>query len=233
MIRFMNPARRLLNTLTDWQAHHTQTTMSVGGTRKLNSAEGLQRQLEALDDLRQIEENLDLLEEQGVRVGVSRRYVPAWRRMALGYPHGWSTQADPAAVYDRAAMDQLETLADRMDERLPGLTAGEKKKLEDIVGDVSELLHEDETLSDPLKLYLGRIISEIQNAMLDERYGERFDYLAAARRLWVTLMAAAEDSTDVKQKPKWRDTTRRFIWDASVSALGNSPSVLLALSGLN
>jgi hypothetical protein len=229
----MNPARRLHNTLIDWQSQHTNGAQSVGSTRLLNTDEGMQRQIDALDDLREIEAKLDVLEAEGVRVVVSRRYVPVWRRMTLGYPNGWSSQADPADVYNESAIDQLETLADRLDERLPDLTDVEKTKLQGIVGDALELLHADETLSKPLKLYLGRLIGEIQNAMLDEKYGERFDYPAAARRLWVTLMAAAQDSTDEKQKPKWRDTTKRFMWDASVSAIGNAPGLLLALPGLS
>lgn len=229
----MNPARRLHGTLIDWQAQHTSGGQSVGNTRLLHTDDGMQRQLDALDDLREIEAKLDVLEAQGVRVVVSRRYVPVWRRMTLGYPAGWSRPAEPTTVYDDAAMDQLETLADRLDERLPDLTDGEKTKLQGIVSDALELLQADETLSKPLKLYLGRIISEIQNAMLDEKYGERFDYPAAARRLWVTLMAAAQDSTDETQKPKWRDATKRFIWDVSVSAIGNAPGIFLALPGVS
>jgi len=229
----MNPARRLLNTLIDWQGQHTLGSQSVGNTRSLSDDDGMQRQLDALDDLRQIEEKLDVLDAGGVRVAVSRRYVPTWRRMALGYPQGWSTQADPGLIYVEAAMDQLETLADRIDERLPDLDSEEKKKLEDIVAEAFELLHSDKTLSQPLKLYLGRIIGEIQNAMLDEKYAERFDYAEAARRLWVTLMAAAEDSTDEQQKARWRDVLKRFAWDSGVAIVGGAPGLVLALTSLS
>ncbi len=229
----MNAARRLHNTLLDWQALHTSGSKSVGGVRELDDDDGMVRQLDALDDLRQVEELLDTLEEQGVRVGVSRRYLGAWRQMVLGYPQGWTYQADPNEVYPDAEMDQLETLADRIDERLPDLTDAQKASLKDIVSEAFELMHADETLSDSLKLYLGRIIGEIQNALLDEEYGQRFDYREAAQRLWVTLMAATEQSTDEERKPRWREATKRFLWDASVSAIGNAPSVFLALPGLS
>lgn len=228
----MNPARRLLSTLSIWQAEHNSAAQSVGATRKIETLEGLQIQLDALADLRELEEKLDILERSGVRVAVARRYIWPWRQMVLGYPEGWMSQADPDEVYPLPAIDQLETLADRLDERLPELSPTEKSKLASIVADAFELLDADETLSQPLKLYLARVLGEIKNALVDEKYGERFDYQEAARRLWVTLMAAAQESSDETQKPRWRDNAARFAWDVSANALGSAPSVLLPLTGL-
>lgn len=231
-IPLMNPARRLHNTILLWREKHTTGAHSVAGPRALDSQGGMERQLDALDDLRHVEAGLDELEGQGVRVIVWRRYVADWRQLVLGYPNGWMNQADPHMVYNAAAIDQLDTLADRFDERMPSLTDQQKASLEDIVVVASKLLQEDDSLSAPLKLYLGRILTEIQNAALDERLAERFDYATAARRLWVTLMAAAEESTDEGRKTGWRNAAKRFAWDTGVAIAASAPGLLLGITGL-
>lgn len=184
-------------------------------------------------DLILVEEGLTALEDRGVRVTVYKRYVSSWRRMVLSYPYGWGQAVQRENVYSQSAIDQLDTLADWFDDRLPAATSEQKQKLGSITESAQSILDADETLSPVLRKYIGRLLREIRNALDDEQLGERFDYESAAQRLWVTLIAAADQSTDPDQKTRWQDTTRRFLWDASVSAIGNAPGVFLALSGLS
>lgn len=228
----MNPARRLHQTIVEWSEAHGNSS-AVNSYRDLETATGMQEQLDAIGDLRLVEQGLDVLEELGLRVSVYRRYVDDWRNMVLAFPAGWNVTALRREVYPMAPLDQLDTLADRFDERLPDVTPDQRAKLEAITGQAQSVLDEDQTLSPMLRLYLGRLLREIRAALDDESLSERFDYVEASRRLWVTLNAAAEQSTDDGARTKWRDTAKRFVWDASIALIGNGPSVGLALTGLS
>lgn len=228
----MNPARRLHDTLIGWRLEHGMNARPVGSVRELRTPEGLDAQFAALEDLHLVEVGLDELQERGVRVAVYRRYINAWRRMVISFPHGWEPNVGRDDVYGRAALDQLDTLADWFDDRRPSPTIEQKASLNSITSDAQTILDADASLSPGLRSYIGKLLREIRNALDDELLDERFDYEAAAQRLWVALIAAADQSTDPKQKPKWKDTMTRFVWDASASALGSAPSILLALTGV-
>lgn len=228
----MNPARRLHNTLLGWINTHGTKTVSVSDTRGLSTSEGMQEQLLAVEDLLQVVRGLDELENRGVPVSIYRRYVDQWSWMVLAYPGGWSGNQTVSAVYQGGPLDHLETLAHWFDDRQPGLTTEHRHNLGSITEQAQAILDDDDTLSPVLRLYLGRLLREIRNALDDEQLGERFDFEQAAQRLWVTLIAAADQSTDPTHKAKWSDTAKRFVWDSAVSIIGNGPTLLLAITGL-
>lgn len=228
----MNPARRLHDTLLVWINEHGTSQKAVGSVRRLGSEAGQDDLFTALHDLYLVEVGLDDLEERGVKVRVYRRYVKDWRNMVISFPHGWNSSVGGHEVYSIAAMDQLDTLADWFDDRRPSPTSEQKASLNSITSDAQSILDADDSLSLGLRSYIGKLLREIRNALDDELLDERFDYETAAQRLWVALIAAADQSTDPKQKPRWKDAMTRFVWDASASALGSAPSILLALTGV-
>ncbi|WP_133518914.1 hypothetical protein [Curtobacterium flaccumfaciens] len=222
----MNPAQRLHDTLTDWKERHGGNT-SRAIARDLETAEGMQAQMLALDDLRLVAEGLDELEAANVRVSAYRRNLPLWTRIVLAYPHGWTTAIGREEAYPSDAIDHLDTLADRWEDRRPSLSDDGKRLLREAVDTVEGLLQADPSLSPKLRAYISRLLREIQAAFDDEVLDERFDYEDAAQRLWLSLFAAQAQS---HKKDLWADAMKRFFFDAGASALGAAPQTILAIA---
>ncbi|WP_146249101.1 MULTISPECIES: hypothetical protein [unclassified Curtobacterium] len=225
----MNPAQRLHDRMIDWKERHA-TAMSVAASRDLETEEGMRDQMLALDDLHLVEQGLEELEREGVRVTTYRRYVPAWTRIVLSYPNGWTVGIRAEDVYPQTALDVLDGLADRWEDKRPSMSDEGKTLLREAVFETLSLVNQDQTLTPPLRLFINRLLREILAAWDDEVVGQRFDYEDAARRLWVCLFAAEAQSTSPERKAEWGDVIRRFFYDSAVSMIGNAPATVLAIT---
>ncbi len=150
--------------------------------------------------------------------------------MVLSYPAGWKTNEGAEDAIPSAPLDQLETLADWFGDRRPTLTQAGAEQLRRAISDTKEALEQDETLSTTLRLYIGRLLREIEAALDDERLSDRFDYEDAGQGLWVSLFAAAAQSTDEAAQSRWTTIARELFWPATAAMLGSAPQTILSIA---
>lgn len=228
--RLMNPARRLHDTFSMWRDAYTNQQTSAGITRALDTSEGMEQQVWAMEDLSALVRGLDDLERRGVPVRVYRRYVKSWTQMVIAYPQGWTNGQSGDQAFPSSSLDQLDTLADWFEDRRPSMTRAGEEKLGTSLSDAQALLDEDDTLSDMLRLYIGDLLREIRAALDSETLGGRFDFEDAARRLWVALFAASAQSTHSDARSKWSNLAQNFFWPAAASMIGSAPQTILAIT---
>jgi len=224
-----NPAHELHELFSTWSAALEGNANSTANARGLEEVAGLDMQRRAMALFLESVDKLDDLEAVGVKVGVYRRYIPAWTRMLMSYPLPWYQQVNQADAFPSAAMDQLEALGGWFDIYRPRLRPGAEETLQAIVSDTETLLRDDSSLSNELKLYLARLLREIQAALDDAILGSSFDYAAATERLWVALFAAAAQSDSTEKSSKWTDLAHRFAIPTTVGLLTSLPGAAATL----
>lgn len=226
----MNPAKSLHDQFVLWKSEHHGGNRSVQDVRALEDPDGIEAHLRAIRDVEDIRIGLDSLDEAGIPVAMYRKYLPWWRRMAMNYPTNWGSAGNPEELYPSAIMDHLEGLASWFAVTRPPLKEAERESLRNVLLEATALLEQDESVSDLLRTYLGRLIREMQNALDDEQLAQRFDFDEAGRRLWVALFGASAQSTDEAHKDKWSDLARNLWWPSAAGALGSLPGLALAVA---
>lgn len=180
--------------------------------------------------LSRIDNILAQLANDGVDVALFRRQVPGWVRIPLGLQGGWATTALAETFLPQAVIDQVEGLALFLDGKVYEFDTSRHNDLRDLLGDVRDALEVDQDLPHPLKVYIHRLLTEIQRALDDEAIGESFDFADAVRRLWVAL-GSAENATDEQAKPMWRRFAERILFDSTAQAMviGGQAAITLAI----
>jgi hypothetical protein len=200
--------------------------MTPGQARDLRSEKGMNRQLQAVTDLLALRSGLADMFAAGLPVGTYLKYVPAWTAMTMSYPQGWSGLVNGEDAYPVSTLDHLRTLAGWFQAAGPSPSADAQGELRDFLIDVLALLEDDATISAELKVYLGRLVREMQNALDDEEVFDRFDFDEAGRRLWTALFAAAAQSQDEEKEAAWRGMANKLWWPTAAGVLGSAPSII-------
>jgi hypothetical protein len=222
----VNPAQSLYDYLRTAKQGVASGNVTVGVARDLKSPAGMEELLQAVTDLRAVRTGIDELEAAGLPVGTYRRYVRGWTTMVLSYPVGWQSNVASEEAYPTSTLDHLQTLAGWFATTRPLPSAESQDELRTFLIDVQSLLESDDTVSAELKVYLGRLIREMQNALDDEQLLERFDFDEAGRRLWTALFAAAAQTSDETKKSAWTDLANKLWWPTAAGALGSAPSII-------
>ena len=200
--------------------------VTVGAARGLNGHVGMGALEQAVADLAAVRSGIDELEAAGLPVGTYRKYVRGWSVMVFSYPEGWQSILSSEGAYPSSTLDHLQTLAGWFATTRPRPSAESQDELRTFLIDVQSLLESDDTVSAQLKVYLGRLIREMQNALDDEQLLERFDFDEAGRRLWTALFAAAAQTADDEKKSAWTDLANKLWWPTVAGALGSAPSII-------
>jgi len=58
--------------------------------RQLDSQDGWEQQLRAIELLKDINQLITIAENEGVDVSAARETFPRWRNMVFAYPDGWN-----------------------------------------------------------------------------------------------------------------------------------------------
>lgn len=198
-----NPARELHALYSDWR----ERAAGGRGTQFLtvvnaDTAEGNREILKAFRLLARIDDLLSLMAAEGLKVEVYRRQYPRWAYGVIGRrASGWSAQINSDAVMTEADMDQIEAFASFLDGKVLEIEPSGIPTLRSVLAQARGLLENDESIDHHLRLYLHRLLHEMQSALDDEAVGVGFDLPEAVRRLWVALRAAESASED--KKAEW------------------------------
>ncbi|MFJ3385610.1 MULTISPECIES: hypothetical protein [unclassified Curtobacterium] len=222
----MNPAQSLYDYLLEMKQRLSPGNVTVGDARGLGTAGGMDKQLQAVTDLLAIRNGIDDLETAGLPVSTYRKYVNDWASMVLSYPTGWSNNVSVANVYPSSTLDHLHTLAGWFATTRPLPSEQSQSELRMFLQDVQSLLESDDTITAQLKVYLGRLVREMQNALEDEEVLKRFDFEEAGKRLWTALFAASAQTTDDGKRSAWTDLANKLWWPATAGVLASSPSII-------
>ncbi|MFJ7289868.1 hypothetical protein ACIQUC_16265 [Curtobacterium sp. NPDC098951] len=225
----MNPAQRLLEFLTRAKEASRSGTQTQRDARDIESDDGLERQVLALQDLLALRMGIDELERKGRRVAVYRRYLREWTELVLAYPDGWTNGVNPDLFFPESTLDHLESLAGWFEQ--DALIPDEKSQMEltDFLRQVEDLIEQDATLGQQVKDYLHKLVREMQAALADEKVFDRFDFVEAGQRLAAALHLAANLSTDDEARKTWRGWAQNLWFPTAASALGSMPAIIVGV----
>jgi len=230
-----NPARELHLLLSDWRARFPPKASTFMNVVDVRAEAGAAEMLRVYRLLARIDDVLRQLEADGYDVQLFRRHIPAWIRIPLGVRGGWSTSAPVDMVLPRDLLDQIEALALYLDGKVYEFDVSRHDDLRTLLRDVRHALEEDVELPLPLKLYIHRLLSEIQQALDNTAIGEAFDFADAIRRLWIALGSAENSTTDDRAKSKWRRFAERILFDSAAQAMvtGGQAAITLAIDAVS
>lgn len=222
----MNPAQSLYDFLITAKEGVRSGNGAASTARALDTENGMEEQLQAAIDLAAVKAGIDQLEIDGYPVATYRKYIRLWSDMVFSYPEGWMSGIDPDAAYPVAILDHLHTLVGWFSAARRTPSEQGQRELRSFLGDVQQLLDEDQTISPQLHQYLSQLIGEMLNALDDEQLLGRFDFNDAGRRLWTALFAASAQSEDPEKKTLWADLGNKLWWPTAAGVLGSAPSII-------
>lgn len=231
----MNPAQSLYDFLLDSKAG-AAAGAALGTVRALNDSEGMAQQLQAVADVIAVRESLREMVKAGLPVDTYEKYLPDWERMVVGYPVGWVNQLKPDEAFPAAILDHLHTLAGWFATTHPTPSDSALSELRTFLADVLSLLEDDDTITAELKVYLGRLVREMQNAIDDDSLLQRFDLDEAGRRLWTALFAASAQTGSEERQRAWTKLADKLWWPSAAGIISSTPSIIagvITASGSN
>lgn len=230
-----NPARELHEIFLDWRTRHPGSSSSMLNVVEVRNEDGAAQMLRVYRLLARIDTILGQLEADGYSVSLFRRQVGVWVTIPLGLQGGWANTVHVDNFIPQTIVDQVEGLALFLDGKVYVFDAAHNEDLRGLLRDVRGALEDDDDeLPRPLKLYIHRLLVEIQHALDDEAIGEAFDFADAVRRLWVALGSAENSSTEERSKSKWRRFAERILFDSTAQSMvtGGQAAITLAIESL-
>lgn len=230
-----NPARELHEIFLEWRTRHPGGSSSMFNVIEVRNDEGAAQMLRVYRLIARVDAILGQLEADGYTVSLFRRQVAGWVRIPLGLQGGWTNAVHAETFMPQAIVDQVEGLALFLDGKVYVFDASRNDDLRGLIRDVRGALEEDDELPRPLRLYLHRLLTEIQQALDDSAIGEAFDFADAVRRLWVALGSAENSSTEERSKSKWRRFAERILFDSTAQSMvtGGQAAITLAIESLS
>ncbi|WP_344814657.1 hypothetical protein [Microlunatus aurantiacus] len=221
----LNPAQELLDLFEVWfkdQASDVVTSRGYAGESPHIIAENMRRGMQAVVG---IDRALDQLAARGRKIAVYLQYVAKWTFMVVAYPQAWQ-QVASSNLYSKDAVNVLELLAHQIDNDLADTDPAAVEHLTQVLADVRAVLGEDDSISPELRWYLGRLLSQIDDALTDATYNV-FDLRSALERLWVAMGAATAES---REPTRWQKIRDQILVPASVGILTGMPGTVLQLT---
>jgi hypothetical protein len=217
-----NPAQLLLNQLNAWRS--TSAQQNPASIRGLNSPnhQWLQHRI-AVRHLDAIDELLSQMEAVGRNTSVFRRHCQSWGDLVFAYPNGWKQNG--TAGMDQTSLDHLENLADRLDDFVPKVRPGGLDDIRDYANGIRELLDEDDSIDELLKLHVRQVIAHLNWCIDNYAAVGDFDLQEAVERLASAVIRAAAASS---QKDRWKARMDTFVWPFVVNVIAAIPGNALA-----
>lgn len=223
-----NPARRLHEIFTAWSTGYGPSTAAVTARGlESKSDDAYSVQVEAFRLIIEIGQALTYLESRAINVDVYRRELKNWIDIVLHSPNAWTGPSDTNTGFPPTPLAHLETLVILLEVDRPALSAKPEHTLRTVIAQVLELLVDDDAISDTLRSYIYRLVSEMRTALDDESVAGIFDFADAAERLWVAMQAASGQSRS--NKGRWRKASGDLFRDAGAAALGSMPTLALTV----
>jgi hypothetical protein len=218
-----NPARELLAFFTNWRSKGAQAPLIFRGYDTLQPDQIASELRRGARLLAEIEGAIDDLQARGHNVDLYRRAMVRWTFGVFSYDSGWAQQTDPRAhLYTEHTMDNLEALANEIDNTLGVTNADTLAKVQALVDEATALLIEDGSISEQLRYYLSQLLQEIRHVAIDEQMINSFNMRSALERLWVAFYGAAAQS---KEPSRWTKLADKLVWPAAAGLLGSLPGL--------
>lgn len=216
-----NPAAELLEIFRSWDG-----TSSPNVDRHFDQAGGVEaaeKHVRAMKLIWDIHRQLDEWSSRGQSVDAYREATVAWVRTVLANPRNWTTNGETAYVMQRARMDMLEGLSHAMSLAAPTVLPEHRSAVRQSLAEIVSLLGQDDSISDQLRLYILRLVQEIQLASDEFEVTGRFDAEEAMERLWVALLAASGQSK--KHRATWKKRAEAIVVPAVAGMLASVPGI--------
>ena len=160
-----NPVEALYDILAAWK----QSSFSNASMRQLDSQDGWEQQLRAIELLKDIDQLITIAKNEGVDVSAARETFPRWRNMVFAYPDGWS--ASSANTINEADMLLLSMFQGTVSKYVPEFTDDGKQYLEDFLDIVLSKLEDAEPY---FKNYAYRLVNHIRGVLEEWEYCAEF-----------------------------------------------------------
>lgn len=169
-----NPVEALYDILAAWK----QSSISNASMRQLDSQDGWEQQLRAIELLKDINQLITIAKDEGEDVSAARETFPRWRNMVFAYPDGWS--ASSANTINDADMLLLNMFQGTVSKYVPEFTDDGKQYLEDFLDIVQSKLEDAEPY---FKNYAYRLVSHIRGVLEEWEYCAEFRISGAMQDL--------------------------------------------------
>ncbi|STC97731.1 hypothetical protein [Corynebacterium renale] len=197
-----NPAELLLTLFEKWN----QDSGFVAETRGDDDLLSTHRQ--ALTYIDQMSALIDELESRGKRVRFHRAYLPRWIKTVFNYPRHWDSSGDKAII-DERQLQQLESLANDLDDIVPEADAAQIEAFKNYLTAVLTALEEDKTLPDDVRKQAKAVIIHIQTVVDQLAVVGEFELQGSLDRLLGVLLRVAATS---QQHARWVKILKTFVW---------------------
>lgn len=205
-----NPAELLLKQLTRWRENR-------------QSAAGLADQRMAARHIEAIDELLSEMSAANIKVTLYRRYFDTWATLVYRHPQAW--QSGTNTLKDDAALENLEHLADRMEDFLPQLRDGGLDEIRASTERAAVLLDEDDSIDPLLKLHVKQVIAHLEWCIDNYTAAGDFSLQDATQRLIATMMRAGATS---RHPDRWKAWLNTIAWPFTVNIASAIPAQALA-----
>lgn len=230
-----NPAELLYQQLKAWNLSGTREGAESRRQLRVDLTMAIRRHEAALSNWRATGELLDEAEKLALMppdvVNTYREHLPAWGRMVLAYPEGWSATYG----FDASSIQMLSTLGHQLDQLVPKLPPGVEDAFEKALDEVLRALKEDPSIDADIKKYMIGLIIHMKLIIEEYRLKIRGDYdLRRAATLLKVAVDTAYEATDKEHKGLWAKIKAALTWkDAAKTALDYGPAIasLIAESG--
>lgn len=225
-----NPATTLLTLYSELRdrlnANHGALTALVS----FDTQEGIRPLTTAARSLIRIDEVLTELEADNKNVALFRRQYPSWWGPIAAFPHGWGTNVSGDAAFGQQILDQIEGFRNYLEGKVFLLDDARVKTLRQVLADARDALEVDQELSNPLRVFISRLLHQIQIALDDDAIGSSFDFGAAVQGLFAAFRAAGGEKTT--KHTLWENLVTNILPTAALGALieGGSVATQLALT---
>lgn len=197
-----NPAELLLELFEKWN----QNRAYVSTVR--DDDELLSDHRRALTYIDQITVLLDELESRGKRVRYHRHFLSPWIKTVFNYPRHWNSSAEKAII-DVRQIQQLESLANDLDDVVPRVDAEQLEVFKRYLESVLSALDEDDSLPDDVRKQAKAIVLHVQTVVDQLSVIGEFELQDSLDRLLGILLRVTRSS---RKRDQWINLLNNFVW---------------------
>lgn len=213
-----NPAQLLHEIFVSWN-HADKSAQKARGVNGTNW-DTHTRAVRFLDEIAEI---LRLLESHGRNMRVARETMPTWYQTVFVFNYGWSG-ANTGAI-DQRALDNLEQLAERLQDVVPEVAAGGIEQINQYIDLVRKTVLADTSLPTELRSHINDVVDHVRWCTDNYAIAGDFSLQDAVERLSGAIVRGYATSGE---KSKWKDVLDKFVWPFTVNVVSALPSATLA-----
>ena len=210
-----NPAELLLNLFHSWNGTTSDSPQTV------RKDENLINHFLAVKYLNEIDAALTRCENLGKQTRIARKYFPEWKRIVFNYPRDW--QNVHHSSINEMHLEHLETTIMLIDDVCPPIPEDALAQLTNFLDTVDNLLREDETLPEKIKLSVRVVLDELKTCTDNLAVSSSFEIQEAVYRLLGALVFVLANSGKNKE---WGDIIKNFATNFATGWITNQVPAL-------